>query len=72
MTAQADVLCPRDLQHSSDVNSSQSTIDANTKQQLEKIDSDVKSHKDRVVKSIVDRVLKSDPKMHQNLKKVQA
>ena len=59
-------------QHSSDITSAQSSIDTSTTKQLEKIDQDVKGNRERVVKVIVERVLKSDPKMHPNLKKVEA
>ena len=59
-------------QHSSQTTTSQSSIDSSTKTQLESIESAIGKHKDEVVKKIVERVVKCEPEMHPNLKKVQA
>jgi V-type H+-transporting ATPase subunit G len=61
-----------DPQHTSQTSSSQSSIDASTKQQLESIESALKAHRADAVKKIVERVIKCEPELHQNLKKVEA
>lgn len=59
-------------QHSNQTSSSQSTIDSSTAEQLKTLDSDVAKNRDTVIKKVVDRVLHVDPKLHPNLKKVEA
>jgi hypothetical protein len=59
-------------QHSSQTTSSQSTIDAQAKTQLAELEEAVKKNRDGVIKKIVERVTKSEPQLHQNLKKVEA
>ncbi|GFZ47058.1 V-ATPase 13 kDa subunit, partial [Saitozyma sp. JCM 24511] len=59
-------------EHSSQTTSSQSTIDAQAKTQLAELEEAVKKNRDGVIKKIVERVTKSEPQLHQNLKKVEA
>jgi len=59
-------------QHTTQTSSSQSTIDSSTKEQLATLDAQVKEHGDEVIKKIVSRVLSVEPKLHPNLKKVEA
>lgn len=63
---------PSPPQHSSQTTSSQSTIDAQAKTQLAELEEAVKKNRDGVIKKIVERVTKSEPQLHQNLKKVEA
>lgn len=58
--------------HTSSTSSSQSTIDSTTKDQLVQLDAAVQKNRDEVTKKIVDRVLKCEPHLHPNLKKVEA
>ncbi len=60
------------LQHTSQTSSSQSTIDSSTKKQLSDLDAAVAKNREEVIKKIVTRVVKCEPKLHQNLKKVEA
>jgi V-type H+-transporting ATPase subunit G len=59
-------------QHTSQTSSSQSTIDAQTKDQLAEIEKAIAQNRDAVIRRIVERVTKSEPRLHQNLKKVEA
>lgn len=61
-----------DPQNSSNKDTSQTTIDSSTKEQLAAIEKAIKTNQEGVIKKIVERVIRSDPQMHQNLKKVEA
>ena len=61
-----------DSQNSSNKDTSQTTIDSSTKEQLAAIEKAIKTNQEGVIKKIVERVIRSDPQMHQNLKKVEA
>ncbi|WWC63750.1 V-type ATPase, G subunit [Kwoniella dejecticola CBS 10117] len=58
--------------HTNQTSSSQSSIDSSTTTQLSDLDKAVEKNKGDVIKKIVERVLQSDPKLHQNLKKIEA
>lgn len=59
-------------QHTSQKSTSQSTIDESTKQQLAEVEESMKKNREAALKKIVDRVLTVEPKLHPNLKKVEA
>lgn len=59
-------------QHKSETSSSQSAVDSDTKKQLSELDSAVAKNRDEVIKKIVERVVKCEPKLHPNLKKIEA
>jgi V-type H+-transporting ATPase subunit G len=59
-------------QHKSQTTTSQSSIDSDTQKQLEQIKANVSKHQKDVVAKIVERVLKCEPDLHRNLKKVEA
>ena len=60
------------LQHKSETSSSQSTIDSSTRKQLSELDAAVAKNREEVIKKIVERVVKCEPQLHPNLKKVEA
>jgi len=47
-------------------------VRSSTKEQLAAIEKAIKTNQEGVIKKIVERVIRSDPQMHQNLKKVEA
>jgi V-type H+-transporting ATPase subunit G len=59
-------------QHKSQTSNSQSSIDASTKQQIESLKKGVEKNRAVVVDKILDRVVRCEPKMHRNLKKIEA
>lgn len=59
-------------QHTDQTSSSQSTIDSSTKEQLAALDTQVKGNGAAAVVKIVGRVLSVNPKLHPNLRKVEA
>lgn len=61
-----------DPQHTSQTSTSQTTIDTDKDEQLKKLDAEVKKNGPDVVEKIVSRVLKVNPELHRNLKKVEA
>lgn len=61
-----------ETQNSSNKSTSQSTIDQSTKTQLADIEKAIKQNKDEVIKKIVERVIKCEPGLHPNLKKIEA
>ncbi|WOO86222.1 V-type proton ATPase subunit G [Vanrija pseudolonga] len=58
--------------HTSQTSNSQSTIDSTTKEQLVTVDAQIDKNAEAAIKKIVNRVLLVEPKLHQNLKKVEA
>ncbi|KAL7425086.1 hypothetical protein Q5752_000774 [Cryptotrichosporon argae] len=58
--------------HTSRTTTSQTTIDDSTKKQLTALDEAVAAHSAEVIDKIVGRVLQCEPKLHPNLKKIEA
>lgn len=59
-------------QHTSQTSTSQTTIDSDKAEQLKKLDAEVQKNGPEVVDKIVSRVLKVNPELHPNLKKIEA
>ncbi|BEJ18129.1 hypothetical protein CspHIS471_0704060 [Cutaneotrichosporon sp. HIS471] len=59
-------------EHTSHKSTSQSTIDESTKKQLAEVESSMQKNRGDALTKIVDRVLTVEPKLHPNLKKVEA
>lgn len=59
-------------QNKSQTSTSQTSIDSTTKKQLAELDEAVKKNREAVIVKIVERVVKCEPKLHQNLKKIEA
>ncbi|KAK4048376.1 hypothetical protein OIO90_005846 [Microbotryomycetes sp. JL221] len=53
-------------QHSGDSSESQSTLDQQTKTQLESIDSTFDQNRQQVVQDLLDKVVKVEPSLHRN------
>jgi hypothetical protein len=70
--ARALALASLGQQHTSHKSTSQSTIDESTKKQLAEVESSMQKNRDAALKKVVDRVLSVEPKLHPNLKKVEA
>ncbi|CAK9782086.1 V-type ATPase [Cutaneotrichosporon oleaginosum] len=59
-------------EHTSHKSTSQSTIDESTKKQLAEVEDSMKKNRGAALQKVVDRVLSVEPKLHPNLKKVEA
>ena len=60
------------VQHKSQTSSNQHSIDESTNKQLEEIKRDVEKNRENVIEKILERVTKTDPALHKNLRKIEA
>ena len=64
-----DLIVP---QHAGTTSSAQATVDKDTEVKLQSITESYNSHKDAVVKKLLDRVVLVKPELHRNLTKLEA
>ncbi len=63
---------PTPPQHKSQTSDNQSSIDSSTTKQIDGLKTSVAKNRDGVVDKILERVVTCEPKLHRNLKKIEA